>query len=507
MSRSASTSRLVLPTGALWLLVHAPAAAQIPGPTLYGPTPNPAFFDSPDFGDSIATITDASGVTTAIVTVGDAFLGGPETETLELYETSGARRWTRMPPVEFNDYANPFITGLPDLDGDLVDDVLVGLGFDGVAELLSGADGSRIDLVSSPTPLVGGSFGKRVASMGDMDGDGAVEFTVEGDVGLVLYRFVGGASVPVTFLAGRHAAALRGPTSTELVVDSSFDTRFYTLTGSQLSLQRTHPERPFWIVSAGDVTGDGRDDLVMNRGIDVAMLDGATLAVVWAKDDSGKTLSTGFSADISYGITIAAGQDLNGNGSPDVAVCDSGQMAEHPGSFEGAIFLYEGSTGQELGVVYGTAEFTGLGGTVALTSTFLGNQVPTLLAGVNRPGGGLTFPATRAGEIRSYRLQPSAAPYVPRPVLQVDRIDDEYTVSGAPASSLGFVGASTGTTTFAGQTVIDFNAPALLGIFPVPFDADGVMRVPLPTAGFPSFYLQAADSRPVISAVAEFTFF
>ncbi|MDF1800047.1 MAG: hypothetical protein P1V81_12790 [Planctomycetota bacterium] len=483
------------------------AAAQSPGPTLRGPVPNPAFFQSPDFGHAITTIPDATGGTNAIVTTGDYFSGSTSESTINLYEPDGTLRWQRLPPAEFFGYFGSTYAGLPDIDGDLVPDLLVGRSFDDAAELLSGATGARIELLSSPTPLLGSSFGTRVASMGDMDGDGAVEFTVEGSTGLALYRFVGGSSQFVTFHPGISAAALPGPGGvTEMITDSSFDARFYTLSGSSLTLQRSFPQRPHRTLSVGDVTGDGREDLLMNTGIDVSLLDGASLGVVWFKDGAGLTLSTGFSAEGFFGASLAGGMDLNGNGTLDVAIGDIYHMASHPESGEGAVFFYEGTTGAEIGRLFGIAQFSGMGNTIALASTFLGNGLPTLLSGQNTPYG-YAFPTTIPGEIRGYTLQPPGVAPPAAPVLQVDRVYNNYVVSGANPNSLGLIGASLATTTFAGMTVVDIFSPALLVVAPLPFDANGIAQAGLPTLGFPPFYLQVMDDRGILTEVTSWDFY
>ena len=497
---------------AIWIVVASYGSAnvcpaQIPGATLRGPTPNPAKFQSPDFGHWSAAVDDATGVTVGFVTTGDLFSGSSDIVTLEYFETNGQKRWTRNPPPEISTYAVTVFAGVPDLDGDTIPDLLVGTSIFGYAELLSGASGTRIELIQNPTPLLGVDFGSKVTSLGDMDGDGAFEFTVEGSTGLALYRFQGGVSQFVIFLPGVGAGSLPGPGGvTELVVDTSFETRFYHLSGSTLILSRTYSKRALECYGVRDVSGDGRDDLLMNSGTEVWMLDGATLNTLWSKTSSGHTLSTGFSADKVFGFGLATGQDLNGNGTPDVAVGDFYHMASNPAKNEGAIFVYEGATGVEIGVIFGVTDNSWCGENLAMVSTFLGNGVPTLLSGMNNPFG-FVWPTTHPGEIRSYTVQPAAVAPVAQPVLQIDRIGNMYTVSGGPPNSVGYLGASLSTTTFGGVQVVDIFSSAALIVIALPFSSEGVMQAPLPVSGSPTIYVQVIDNRGVLSQVTEWKFY
>lgn len=83
-------------------------------------------------------------------------------------------------------YFGHAVAGIPDLDGDGLDDVIVGApgenpaGFDsaGRVYIYSGATGALIRVNSSPNDQVNGRFGWSVAGVDDLDGDGLGDYVV-----------------------------------------------------------------------------------------------------------------------------------------------------------------------------------------------------------------------------------------------------------------------------------------------------------------------------------------
>jgi len=83
------------------------------------------------------------------------------------------------------------LAAVGDVDGDLVDDFLVGVpgrggSAPGLARLISGADGQVIRTLAAPGSEL--AFGRAVAAAGDVDGDGVDDVVYVDSTGLVLLR-------------------------------------------------------------------------------------------------------------------------------------------------------------------------------------------------------------------------------------------------------------------------------------------------------------------------------
>lgn len=93
------------------------------------------------------------------------------------------------------------ISVVSDLDGDGVQEIVAGTetadGNRGRAEVISGASGSTLHSIAGPSPGLG--FGRRVASMGDLDFDGFEDFAATGGLRLHLYSGQSGAEILYLF--------------------------------------------------------------------------------------------------------------------------------------------------------------------------------------------------------------------------------------------------------------------------------------------------------------------
>jgi hypothetical protein len=192
---------------------------------------------------------------------------------------------------EPNDYAGWFVAGPGDVDGDGLDDVVVSAPFSdangntsGSTYLFFGASvlaGGNIDLSQADLHIHGGSgagsSGRPVAGAGDIDGDGLADLVIGAG-----YTAIPEYNLDKTILVFGATAAAGG----DLYLTTDADV---TITGD------VGADRARWGAGAGDVDGDGLDDLLVGAPTNS---DGS----FWAGKTSlflGSTLGTGSTFDLA----------------------------------------------------------------------------------------------------------------------------------------------------------------------------------------------------------------
>ena len=207
-----------------------------------------------------------------------------------------------------------------DVDGDGYDDVIIGMPFyqGGNVKVFRGsATGLRgtadWDQTSSHTDA---KFGHAVASAGDVDGDGYDDVII----GMPLYQ---GGNVKVFHGA---ATGLRGATAWE---------QTSSLTGAQFGHS---------VASAGDVDGDGYDDVIIGmpfyQGGNVKVFHGSATGLSGATAWDKTSTNTG----AQFGHSVASAGDIDGDGFADVIIGMPFYQGGHVKVFHGSAEGLRGTT-------------------------------------------------------------------------------------------------------------------------------------------------------------------
>jgi hypothetical protein len=220
-----------------------------------------------------------------------------------------------------------------DIDGDGVGDLAIGIpgsdvaGSDaGEVRVVSGANGALLRVAYGQNP--GDAFGGDVAWTGDVNGDGVSDLIV-------------GATTDAKFqgaYGGQYARVLSGADGSlihHLVSPNSFTFRF-----------------GFSVHGAGDLNGDGRGDLVVGAPdfepeCPFGWWCNGAAWVFSGSDASVLYAVTSGATEWTPGYDVGGGRDLNGDGVPEWLVGNPDYFGE--GNFNGHAWLYDGATGVSVG--------------------------------------------------------------------------------------------------------------------------------------------------------------
>ncbi len=344
------------------------------------------------------------------------------------------------------------VCGLGDLNGDGYDDFAVGLPYEhgedgggpdgdpgtrweGRVRVYSGADFALLMELKSPAKAA--RFGHSINSAGDVNMDGYLDlivgapydsssvkrggraFVFSGQEGALLYEFSGPEEGELFGTCVDGAGDVDGDGYDDVIIGAPLNSlahqgsgRAYVLsgkTGASLHLfdgDAVGDRMGFSVAGAGDVDNDGYDDLIV--GVPQPIRSGSFVGAGYARVYSGldgSTLHTltGIDGGDQFGCSVDGGDDLDLDGYCDLIV---GAKLEDidanalNGDGFGSVRVFSGLDGSQIFGLFGTSAGDLLGHSVACAGDVNMDGYPDFIAGASQPS--FTNTSNAPGYIRVY---------------------------------------------------------------------------------------------------------
>ena len=388
-----------------------------------------------NFGWSVSSAGDANGDGYSDVVVGDkagnAYLylspGGTLSATAATTFTGGVKFGTS-------------VACAGDVNGDGYSDIIIG-GDDGTAYVFNGSSTwpATIANTAASTSLSGsGNYGLSVASAGDINGDGYSDVVVGAPNATLAYTYLGSpsgsANTNTLSIPGQNAfdrfgisingaGDVNGDGYSDVIVGANGYNNIagaaYVFYGSPTGLQTTgytlltithdplQEENFGWSVAgAGDVNGDGYDDIVIGAKFQNNTLNGnfgSGVAYIFVGSVSGvnptpTAILNGMNPFDWFGASVSGAGDVNGDGYSDVII---GSLQGGPNQ-EGAAYIYMGGPGgitssTPADTLYGPGPNSNFGNSVASAGDVDGDGYSDVIVGAYHTGSVYIFKGSATG--------------------------------------------------------------------------------------------------------------
>ena len=245
--------------------------------------------------------------------------------------------------VSTGDFFGRSVSGAGDVNGDGLTDLIVG--WPDNARVFSGSDGSVLhNFVNDPINLF---FGNSVSGAGDVNSDGFADLIV----GDVRDNFTNGSALVYSGSDGSVLYKFDGATSDRL--------------GHSVS-------------GAGDVNGDGFADLIV--GIRTA----PSSARVFSGSDGSVLYNFSVSPGDQFGESVSGAGDVNGDGFDDMIV--GARLADNNGPTSGSAHVFSGVDGSVLYTFDGDSAGDQFGHSVSSAGDVNGDGLADLVVGASNGG-------------------------------------------------------------------------------------------------------------------------
>lgn len=345
------------------------------------------------FGTSIANAGDVNGDGYSDIIIGapSATYGGGDTYEGAFYIHHGSATGIVTTPSfrgesnQSNAMMGTSVAGAGDINGDGYSDIIVGAPQydyyqtnDGRAYVYFGGTGNPSLISTIELNSDGANFGASVATAGDVNGDGFSDVLISAP-----NHTIGQTREGVSWVY--HGGA-----------GNSFDETADAAIESNIANTRLGNS----VKGIGDVNGDGYSDIMIGSSAYTKGQTGEGIALIYHGSTSGiaddyTSLIAGTDIDSEFGTSVASAGDVNGDGYNDVIVGAPGYDVGAGHTDEGAVYIYLGNGNGVITpasiILQANKANTGLGISVSSAGDINGDGYSDVVAGASRyDNGGLT---------------------------------------------------------------------------------------------------------------------